>query len=588
MILFVISFIAGVLTVLAPCILPLLPVIIGGALGTEKKFNTKKALTIIVSLGVSVILFTLLLKASTLFIDIPEYVWKWISGGIILVLGLVTVFPGLWENSFLAKLNTKSNAVIGLGYQKKSFLGDIIIGAALGPVFSTCSPTYFIILATVLPVSPFLGMLYLLSYTAGLCLALLLIAIVGKKIINKLGMVANPHGWFKKTLGVLFIIVALAIIWGFDKKTQLFLLDAGFFDITKVEQYLLQKNATPVAEPDIKSEVKDMQESGAQKDEAPVAQYLTEKQKQSKFKKVPELSSPDGFINTGGKPITLESLRGRVVLLDIWTYSCINCQRTLPYVNDWYAKYRDQGLEIIGLHTPEFAFEKLQANVQKAVENFNIQYPVVLDNDYSTWQALGNQYWPRKYLVDIDGYIVYDHIGEGAYQETEKAIQGALKERAYRMGIKDAVLKNISTPGNIVTVDSSKVKSPEIYFGSARNQYLANGKSQISGQQTFLLPSTIEPNNLYLAGNWNIASEYAANQGKASIVFGYEAKNVYMAAGSDAGVEVEIYQDDVLVKKIMINDEKLYTLISGSDYGKHVLRIEIPSEELKAFTFTFG
>ena len=284
----------------------------------------------------------------------------------------------------------------------------------------------------------------------------------------------------------------------------------------------------------------------------------------------------------------MRELQGKVVLLDIWTYSCINCQRTLPYVNQWYSSYKDQGLEIVGLHTPEFAFEKVQANVQKAVNNFNIKYPVVLDNDYSTWNAYGNRFWPRKYLIDIDGYIVYDHIGEGGYKETEQAIQKALAERAARMGMEDTISETISTPVNAILVDSSRVKSPEVYFGSARNQYLANGKSQVSGQQTFLLPSDVAPNSLYLAGNWNITSEYAENQNSASIVFNYEAKNVYMAAGSDAGTEIEIYQDDFLVKKVMIGDEKLYTLINGSDYGKHVLRISIPSGSLKVFTFTFG
>ena len=245
MLLLFISFVAGVLTVLAPCILPLLPVIVGGSLpsdGTSGGFNKKKALTIILSLGLSVILFTLLLKASTLFIDIPESVWKWVSGGIIIFLGVVTIFPSLWESKMLARLSAKSNILLGKGDQKKSFWGDVIVGAALGPVFSTCSPTYFIVLATVLPVNPALGMIYLLTYTAGLCFALLGVAILGQKIMDKLGIAANPKGWMKRTLGVIFLIVGIAIIGGFDKKTQLFLLNAGFFDVTRIEQKLLDRN----------------------------------------------------------------------------------------------------------------------------------------------------------------------------------------------------------------------------------------------------------------------------------------------------------------------------------------------------------
>lgn len=244
MLLLLISFIAGVLTVLAPCILPLLPVIIGGSLsnGGTGGFNKRKASTIILSLGLSVIAFTLLLKASTLLIDIPEYVWKWISGGIVIFLGLVTFFPSLWESKLLSRLSAQSNILLGKGDRKKNFWGDVIVGAALGPVFSTCSPTYFIVLATVLPVNFFLGLTYLLTYTIGLCLALLVVSIVGQKIMDKLGVASDPKGWFKKTLGVIFLIVGIAIIGGLDKKTQLFLLDAGFFDVTKIEQRLLDKN----------------------------------------------------------------------------------------------------------------------------------------------------------------------------------------------------------------------------------------------------------------------------------------------------------------------------------------------------------
>jgi len=578
MILFLISFIAGILTILAPCVLPLLPVIVGGSIGEGK--SLKKAITVTVSLAVSVILFTLLIKASTLLIGIPAEFWKGFSGGIIIAFGLIMLFPGLWEKlPFLSKLSIGGNKILASGYKKKNIWGDVIVGASLGPVFSTCSPTYFLVLAAVLPESFTLGILYLLAYSVGLSLALLAVAFVGQKIVNKVGVVADPHGTFKKVLGIIFILVGIAIITGFDKTLQIKILDAGFFDVTKIEQKLLELVPSNKSQDD---------KINMEENEVKGTAFLSLKEKKKTLVLAPQISTPDGFINTGGRPITLRELQGKVVLLDIWTYSCINCQRTLPYVNQWYSSYKDQGLEIVGLHTPEFAFEKVQANVQKAVNNFNIKYPVVLDNDYSTWNAYGNRFWPRKYLIDIDGYIVYDHIGEGGYKETEQAIQKALAERAARMGMEDTISETISTPVNAILVDSSRVKSPEVYFGSARNQYLANGKSQVSGQQTFLLPSDVAPNSLYLAGNWNITSEYAENQNSASIVFNYEAKNVYMAAGSDAGTEIEIYQDDFLVKKVMIGDEKLYTLINGSDYGKHVLRISIPSGSLKVFTFTFG
>src|SRR3990167_6793967 len=364
MLLLLISFIAGILTVLAPCILPLLPVIIGHSI-TDTTPSRRRLFVVVASLGISVILFTLLLKASSLLIDIPQDFWKCISGGIIFLFGLTMVFPNLWEKFSLANtLSIKSNKVLTTGYQKNSVWGDVIIGASLGPIFSACSPTYFVILATVLPVSFFLGIIYLFTYVLGLSLALIVVALLGERIMAKVGKVSDPRGWFKKIFGVIFILVAIAIISGYDKKLQISLLDAGFLDVTKIEQKLLEKNDK------------------------------------------------------------------KVVLLDIWTYSCINCQRTIPYLNEWYKEYEDEGPVIIGLHTPEFSFEKVQENVEKAVKDFGIKYPVVLDNDFSTWQAYKNQYWPRKYLIDIDGYIVYDHAGEGQYKETEVAIQKALRERA--------------------------------------------------------------------------------------------------------------------------------------------------------------
>jgi len=241
MILLLISFVAGILTVLAPCVLPVLPIIIGGSIDTTNN-RYKKALTIIVSLGLSILAFTFLLKATTVFISIPPDFWKWISGSIIIIFGLISVFPKLWESKLVAKLNIKSNKLLGKGNQKNSFFGDVIIGAALGPVFSTCSPTYFIVLATVLPVSFFLGLIYLIAYVVGLGLVLFFIAILGQKLVSKLNIAADPNSKFKKGLGIFFILLGLAIFTGIDKKLETKLIESNIFDITQVEQRLLELN----------------------------------------------------------------------------------------------------------------------------------------------------------------------------------------------------------------------------------------------------------------------------------------------------------------------------------------------------------
>lgn len=239
MTLLIISFIAGVLTVLAPCILPLLPVVIGSAASGRSRWTPY---IVVGSLALSIILFTYLLKVSTALVMVPPYVWTYLSGGIIILFGVSLLFPILWETiPGLAKLSSHSNQLIGVGYYKKSFWGDALIGAALGPVFSTCSPTYFVILASVLPASFTLGTLYLLSYTLGLSLTLLFVGLIGEKLIGKMSVLADSRGLFKRGIGLLFIILGLAIALGYEKKLETAILDGGYFDITKVEQVLLQK-----------------------------------------------------------------------------------------------------------------------------------------------------------------------------------------------------------------------------------------------------------------------------------------------------------------------------------------------------------
>jgi cytochrome c biogenesis protein CcdA/thiol-disulfide isomerase/thioredoxin len=627
-----IAFIAGILTVLAPCVLPLLPVIVGGSISSAaaQKPSKKKAVIVALSLGVSVILFTFLLKVSTLFINIPPEVWSWISGVIIVVLGLVTLFPQIWDKlKFVSKASKESNKMMGAGYKKDSIWGDIIIGASLGPVFSTCSPTYFFILATVLPLEPIAGFIDLLAYTVGLCLALLVIAFAGQKILEKLGVASDPKGWLKRTLGVIFILVGIAIFFGVDKTFEANLLSGGFFDITKVEQTLLQNVSSPggnklqivpsassdatstssvtstdssVAATQFQVQNQTQNQTNSSVKALPLSEKARVMMKSQLYPKAPEIVDPSGFVNTDGKPITIGQFKGKkVVLLDVWTYSCINCKRTLPYVKAWYDKYHDQGLEIIGLHTPEFSFEKVQKNVEDAVKADGIQYPVVLDNNYATWNAYGNQYWPRKYLIDTDGFIIYDHIGEGDYDVTEKAIQKALSERDQIVNATSTVSTAITAPKDVITFDQDKVASPETYFGAGRNEYLGNGTMSTVGNQTLTLPTSgISGNTLYLSGTWDFEKEYAqevtlpasgssmSGSTGTSILFKYSAMNVYMVASASTPTDVDVYIDGKMTKTVSISGETLYTLVQGADYGIHTLELKPHASGLKAFTFTFG
>jgi thiol-disulfide isomerase/thioredoxin len=309
-----------------------------------------------------------------------------------------------------------------------------------------------------------------------------------------------------------------------------------------------------------------------------------------------EIKNPAGFVNTNNQPIAIADYVGKqVILLDVMTYSCINCQRTFPYVNAWYETYKDEGLIVIGLHTPEFAFEKDKANVEAVMKEFGITFPVVLDNEYATWNALGNRFWPRKYLIDIHGNIVYDHIGEGAYEETEKKIKELLKERATVLG-QSTPLDDSLAVDEIVDVKTT-ARSPETYFGSARNEYLGNGIKGQSGRQTFSLPGKAEANMLYLSGIWNIQDEYAEAEKDSVVRYTYSAKEVYLVAESEAGGEIEVWQDGEQVTKsagqdvrdgtVMVKDSRLYKLINNGLAGEHTIELQV-SPGVKLFAFTFG
>jgi len=233
-----ISFLAGILTVLAPCVFTLLPVILGGSLTGQ---SWKKPLVIIGSLSVSIFVFSLALKASTLLIDIPAEFWRYVSGGILIVFGMLTIFPEIWGwINVKLKLSDQSDKLLHKGAAKSSLVGDILVGAALGPVFSSCSPTYAVIIATILPQDPIVGVINLIAYTLGLALILALISIFGQRLIKRAKWAVNPDGIFKKVLGIVFLVVGLAIFIGLDKRFETFLLDQGLFVATPIELGLLE------------------------------------------------------------------------------------------------------------------------------------------------------------------------------------------------------------------------------------------------------------------------------------------------------------------------------------------------------------
>ncbi len=262
----------------------------------------------------------------------------------------------------------------------------------------------------------------------------------------------------------------------------------------------------------------------------------------------------------GGGTISLAEFKGKKpVVIDFWASWCPNCRRDMPKLNSFYEKYKDKGLVIIGVHTPEFEFEKNPENVRRAIKDFGIEYPIVQDNNYDTWNAYSNHYWPAKYFIDKDGKVRSSHFGEGEYDESEKLIQDLLKETG---NLKEEML--IDNPN--YSVDS---RTPETYLGSNRR---------------------VESSNLIFKGQW-LAEEERALPGKgSSLVYDYEAKNVFLVMGSKNKTpgRVKIYLDDKFVKEIEVDDYKLYDLIKLDKPGKHSLRLEFLDSNLELYAFTFG
>ncbi len=320
---------------------------------------------------------------------------------------------------------------------------------------------------------------------------------------------------------------------------------------------------------------------------------VTNVSKAGLFPKAPELNAISGYINTD--PIKISDLKGKVIMVDFWTYSCINCIRTLPYTTAWDAKYRDSGLVIIGVHTPEFEFEKNYSNVKAAVEKFGVKYPVVLDNQYGTWNAYSNRYWPHHYLIDADGFIRYDHIGEGGYEETEQEIQKLLSEKDEKIEMGGLAASNITSE-----TDFTKIGSPEIYLGY---NFARSNLGNLEGFKPDQIVSykidnngQFAPNVIYLEGQWknnNDNMELISDSG--TIILKYKAKNVNIVAAGPAtgsftlnGVVQSPGQDASIQATITFDSQRLYSVVDDSGYFQKTIVLKIKGKGFRIYTFTFG
>ncbi len=547
------SLVAGVLTVLAPCVLPFLPVIVGGSLGHGSR---RRPYLIAGSLVASLLVFTLLLKASTAFLSIDPRIWAIGSGALVVLLGLAMLFPRVWSRvAQWTRLDSSHGLLDKARAQRSETTGALLTGAALGPVFSSCSPTYAWVIATVLPASPVAGMIYLGIYCVGVAGALLAISLAGRKLINRLGWAGNPRGRFQRAVAVLFIVVGLLVATGVDKQLQTWAADK-FPSLSAFEQGLIpSSDAVPGVAGDSQSRA---------------------------LGSAPELSGITHWVNS--EPTTLQAQRGKVVLVDFWTYSCINCMRTQPYLNAWYDRYHAAGLEIIGVHAPEFAFEKVPENVERAVREAGIRYPVALDNDFATWKAFKNQYWPAKYLIDKDGTVRWTHFGEGGYDQAEAQIRELLGEGGDKAEVSGDVLH--PTPG----------QSPETYLGMRRAS--GNQMELVGGEHDYGQPEGPQDTNRWtLSGRWSADEEsVTALQDGAQLRYRFAGSEVYLVMDGPAGAKVRVHVEgmdspggaDVQGETVTLSGARLYRLVRLPQATEGATVTLTFDAGVRANAFTFG
>jgi cytochrome c biogenesis protein CcdA/thiol-disulfide isomerase/thioredoxin len=539
------AFIGGVLTIAAPCILPVLPILLGTSIGENKK---SRPLYIVLGFVSTFALAGLII--SILVQHIPflnQNNIRTIAIFFIAIFGIFLMWPVPFE-----WLMQKFNGVTNEASQKASSSGSALaLGMTLGLVWAPCAGP---ILAAILALVAAQGntghsIILLLAYALGAGVPMLIIAYGSQFVSTKVRAIAQYSRNIQIVFGGLIFLLAIAMFFQYDIAIENKL--AGFFPQTNIENKLTGQ-----------------------------AQTSNETMQPISFKnygQAPDFNGISNWINSD--PLTKDQLKGKVVLVDFWTYSCINCIRTLPYVTKWYDTYKDQGLVVIGVHTPEFPFEKVTENVQTAVKRFNINYPVAQDNDYGTWKAFNNKYWPAEYLIDQNGTIVYEHFGEGEYDHTENAIRELLKLNA---SVAPDDGQNLSG-----------VRSPEMYFGTDRLHNLSSSQSPSPNHDTsYTLPGNLPLNNFALQGEWKFYTDHIVlaegSEGSGKIKLHFQSGKVYMVAASDNPQSLKIFVDGKPQPDVAVSEYKLYPLFDSNDYSEHIIEIEIPQAGFQGFTFTFG
>ncbi len=575
MLLILLSYLAGALTILSPCILPVLPFVFARA---GQPFM-KSGLPLLLGMALTFAGVATLAAVGGGWAVQANQVGRWIALAVMAVLGLTLIIPSLADRLTRPLVALGSHLTEKASAEQQSGGGvwpSFLLGVATGLLWAPCAgPILGLILTGAALQGASAGTTLLLAaYAAGAATSLALALLIGGKVFQTMKRSLGVGEWVRKGLGVLVLIGVAAIALGLDTGLLTRLSSGG---TNRIEQSLLSRFGA--AQP--------MNAARAPLNALPVEGAM------------PPLTGATEWINS--PPLTTEQLRGKVVLVDFWTYSCINCVRTIPYVRAWAEKYREQGLVVIGVHTPEFAFEKSPANVRDAVRRFGVTYPVAMDNGFAIWRAFNNRYWPAHYFIDAKGNIRYHHFGEGDYEHSERVIQQLLKE-AGAANVDQAVVQ-VRAQGAEAAA-TAEVASPETYVGYARAKHFASpGGFGFDVRKTYAA-APLKLNDWSLSGDWIVRPEHADLQTPGGrLAFRFKARDLHLVMGpsnmgqpvrfrvridgqapsADAGVDIDAQGLG------RIDSQRLYQLVRQSGGARErTFEIEFLDPGVQVFAFTFG
>jgi len=599
------AFLSGVVTILSPCILPVLPIVLSGGVGGGRA----RPFGVLVGFIVSFTVFTLTLSAIVQALGIPVDAMRIVAVVLIVLFGIVMLVPALRDRfeiiaSRIARRGATSGGAAGAPAKTgwSGFGSGIVVGLSLGLIWTPCvGPIMASVISLALTQHVDGGSLFItLAYTLGTSIPMLGVMLGGRALLNRVPALTRNAARIQQVFGVLMIVVGVAIGLGWDRRFQAAVL-AAFPNygsgLTALEKVQPVQSALRARQPAPSMTMTMQGTAGAGVFHAP--ETPPENAVLGDYGPAPEFVTSGNWFNTEGiaaasgqmaqgssLPLSLAALRGKVVVVDFWTYSCVNCVRTLPYLRAWYDAYRDKGLVIVGVHTPEFEFEKDTANVARAIRDLRVSWPVVQDNQYAQWNAYSNQYWPAHYFIDAKGRVRYFHFGEGDYDVGEKVIQELLAESGAQVG------GIVSKPAPAIDAGT-----PETYLGYGRGKGFASAVAPVGDAVVDYTPAHVPVNGEWnLAGKWTITQQYSIPAISGTLQLAFDAKNVFLVIEPQApGGTISVFVDDkpgadtVDVKKGLLApvESRMYQVVGLSTPGPHNLRLEVKGQ-LRLFAFTFG